>query len=329
MKSTALRLIVLAVLTAIAAALSFGYLGRIHLALDSFSHFRVHLAVLMLFLVPILLLMRFRMEALFAIALGGLSLGTTLWEGAAATPSGVSSNQSGPVYRLLHLNVYYRNQQPEAVLSLIGELKPDIVTLNEVTRAWHEKLSLLEHTYPYSMFCPKPRDVGGTAVLSRRPFAQGFHPKCAAKGDVAHLRYDFSGQSVDILAVHLGWPWPFHQQHQLPRILPLMNDVGPTAIIAGDLNSAPWSYSARALAGAAGSTILRGAGSTYLHEFAPDWMRSSIGLPIDHVMTKGAVIPRKLESTYGGNSDHLPLLFEFSLLPEEKPAEIRQALVNR
>lgn len=328
MKSTVFRLIVLAALTGIAAALSFGYLGRLHPALDSFSHFRVHLAVLLLILVPVLLLVRLRIEALFAVLLGGLTLGTTLWEGAGATPAHASGAVAGPVYKVLHLNVYYRNERQDAVLSLIGEVRPDVVMLNEVSARWHEKIRLLEGAYPYTLICPKPDDLGGTAILSRRPFATGFHPQCGARGDVAHLRYDFGGQAVDMIAVHLGWPWPFHQQKQMPRVLPLMREVGPTAILAGDLNSAPWSYSARSLADAAGARILRGLGSTYLHRIAPDWLRRTIGLPIDHVMVKGAVVPVKLQTIEGGNSDHLPVLFEFTLLPEEKPAEVRQAAVR-
>jgi endonuclease/exonuclease/phosphatase (EEP) superfamily protein YafD len=295
MNSTVFRLIVLAALTGIAAALSFGYLGRLHPALDSFSHFRVHLAGLLLILVPVLLLVRLRIEALFAVLLGGLTLGTTLWEGAGATPAHASGAVAGPVYKVLHLNVYYRNERQDAVLSLIGEVRPDVVMLNEVSARWHEKIRLLEGAYPYTLICPKPDDLGGTAILSRRPFATGFHPQCGARGDVAHLRYDFGG---------------------------------PTAIIAGDLNSAPWSYSARSLADAAGARILRGLGSTYLHRIAPDWLRRTIGLPIDHVMVKGAVVPVKLQTIEGGNSDHLPVLFEFTLLPEEKPAEVRQAAVR-
>lgn len=53
------RLAVLAALCGIAGAIAFGYLGRLHPALDSFSHFRIHLAVGMLALVVPLLVLRF------------------------------------------------------------------------------------------------------------------------------------------------------------------------------------------------------------------------------------------------------------------------------
>lgn len=315
----------LAGLTAIAAALSFGYLGRLHPALDSFSHFRVHLAVLLLLMLPVLLLLRLRIEALFAAALGLATLGQTWMEGSRDSVVPPSQPVAGAVYKLLQLNIFHLNPTPEAVISLIGEVRPDVVTLNEVSSRWYEKLALLEAAYPHTIICEKPRDIGGAVIMSRRPFATGFHPLCGANGTVAQLRLDFAGQDVDIAAVHLGWPWPYHQQHQVPEVAQALRHVGPTGIVVGDLNAAPWSHAAKTLAAGAEARILRGIGPTYFHGEAPLWMRKYLGLPIDNVMVKGAVVPLSVRTIDGGNSDHAPVLLEFTLLPEEERANVLQA----
>lgn len=317
--SIALRLFALAFLTATAAALTFGYLGRLHPALDSFSHFRVHLAVLMALTVPFLLILKLRVEALFAAALAVATLGQTFWAGRDTAALAATTDATGATYRLLQLNVYHLNQKPEAVLSLIGEVKPDVVTLNEISLRWKDRLAAIEAAYPYQTICSRPHNVGSVAILSRRPFAAGFHPYCAADGAMAHVRLDFGGRPVEVVAIHLGWPWPYDQQWQAPKVAALLGQVGDTAILAGDLNAVPWSHTARQIEAGAQARILRGIGPTWLFGELPAWLRKSAGLPIDNVMVKGKVTPIRAGAMEGGNSDHLPVLLEFMLEPEDGP----------
>ena len=58
----ALRLLALAAVSGLGAALTFGYFGRLHFAFDSFSHLRLHFAGLLLLLVPVLAALRLRAE---------------------------------------------------------------------------------------------------------------------------------------------------------------------------------------------------------------------------------------------------------------------------
>src|SRR5690606_37001389 len=118
-----------------------------------------------------------------------------------------------------------------------------VLTLNEVSASWRQKLVLLKAAYPHSIICPAPSHVGGVAILSRRPFAQGFEPYCADRGAFAHARLDIGGNILDVATLHLGWPWPFEQPWQLPHLTPFLGAVADTAIIAGDLNAVPWSRS--------------------------------------------------------------------------------------
>lgn len=325
--SIILRLLAVTTLLGIAAALAFGYLGWIHFAFDSFSHLRIHLAAgLLVCGVPLLAFLRYWPETIFAVLFGATAIVQTVGlSGQAMHVNAAAAGHDSSVYRLIQLNLRYDNPTPNEVFSMIGREKPDIVTLNEVSAYWVEKLAVLKGAYPYQLICPPPAYIGGSAILSRRPFADGFTPECGDRGSYGHVILDMNGRRLEVAAVHLGWPWPFAQPWQVPRMEPLLADIGDTAIVAGDLNAVPWSQTAQRVARASGTEILRGVGPTYLDRRLPAWMRPTMGLPIDHMMVKGGIVPvnvRKLEAV---GSDHLPLLFEFMLLPQEQPAVVLQA----
>ena len=322
------RLAALAMVAGLGAALGFGYLGRLHPAFDSFSHLRLHLAGLLLLAAPVLLVLRLRAEAAFALLLGLAAPAQTValppW--ADDEPGIAAAGETAAHYSLLHLNLRYDNATPEAVLSLIGRTRPDVMTLTEVSGMWAQRLALLEAAYPHRVICPQPSFIGGTAILSRRPFAAGSAPWCGNRGAFAHAHVDLGGRAVEVVALHMGWPWPFEQPWQLPRVEPLLRDIGGTAIVAGDLNAVPWSRTAKRLAAAAEARILRGIGPTWLDRRLPAALIRWIGLPIDNVMVKGAVAPTALATLEDVGSDHLPVLLEFGLSPElDRPGETLRA----
>lgn len=308
-----LRLAALALVTAAAAALSFGYLGYLHGAFDSFSHFRIHIAAGLILLAPLLWLLAFKVEAVFAVLFGATAIATTLsWQTLPEVTTAQATHSGGPVFRLLHLNLRFDNASPEEALSLIGRVRPDVITLNEVSAMWEERLRPLEAAYPHQVICPPPAAIGGVAILSRRPFAEGTAPKCYDRGSLAIASIDFAGRVADVAALHLGWPWPFEQPWQIPHLVGPLATLGETAALAGDLNSVPWSHSVRRIAAAGGLRVLRGIGPTWLVGVAPDWLRRFAGLPIDNVMVKGGVVPLALRRLEDVGSDHLPVLLEFT-----------------
>lgn len=315
------RLAVLAALCASGAAIGFGYLGRLHPAFDAFSHLRLHIAAVLVVLAPILLALRLRVEAAFALLLGVAAIAQTVW---LDIEPGIASveTRGEPVYRLLHMNLRFDNPTPETALSLIGETRPDVVTLAEMSDMWRTKLASLEATYPHRLICSQPSRIGGVAILSRRPFAQGFEPRCGDRGSFANIRLDLGGREVGIATLHMGWPWPFEQPWQLPRLTPLLESVGDTAIIVGDLNATPWSEAARRVAEAGGAQILRGVGPTWLDRRLPDAWRSRIGLPIDNLMLKGGVTAASLRTLDNPGSDHLAILLEFSVAAQQEQGEV-------
>ncbi len=111
------------------------------------------------------------------------------------------------------------------MLSLIGRVRPDVVTLNEVSPMWADKLVLLSSAYPYRTVCTIDNHAGGVAILSLRPFAEGTEGKCLEGGTFATATVDLGGRLVEIGALHLHWPWPFSQSYQIDNITPLLAET--------------------------------------------------------------------------------------------------------
>lgn len=315
-----LRLALLAAALLVSMPLVAGFLGGFHPAFDSFSHFRAHLAAILAVCAIAMLATRGWVEGVLALAFASGAFLTTqprLTDLVLPSVHAAIQPTSGDraTYRLIQLNLYYENWDPGAVLSMIGREKPDVVTLNEVSPEWAGRLELLRSAYPYSIVCPVTKTIGGVAVLSRRPFAEGRDPQCFDRGSMAVVPVDFGGRIVEIVALHLGWPWPFGQNWQVGNVSPILARVEGPALLAGDLNSAPWSRTARRIAAAGNFAQLPVVGISWLHRAFPDWLRFA-GLPIDQAMAKGVDIHTARTIAPVG-SDHLPILVEFSLPPQE------------
>lgn len=332
-KPTVLTTVSLLLTLCLAMPLAAGYFGHIHRALDAFSHLRVHLAILMM-------VTALPMIAGDFIKLGAVAIGAGLLAIASASASvpipelGMkygplyADNGDAAVYRLLQINLRYDNPDTAAVLSLIGRVRPDVITLDEVSASWKQRLKVLAAAYPHGIVCPFPNGLWGVALLSRRPLADATEPFCDRRGAYAVATVDFGGRQTQVAAIHLGWPWPFEQAWQITGLSPYLAKLGDTALLAGDLNAAPWSYSVRRIAEAGGLTLMPSPGPTWLERHLPRFL-SFTGLPIDQVMAKGDVMVHSIGKLEDVGSDHYPVLVEFSLRSKPRaPDEKATALVS-
>lgn len=314
----------------LALTLAAGFFGAVHPALDSFSHFRAHLAVLMgIAALPLFATRFLKVGSVFVLA-AILAFATT----SGTVPVAGLGIKYGPlhpvdperpVYKMVQLNLRYNNRTPERVLSMIGRIRPDVVTLEEVSDPWAEKLELLKAAYPYSILCSYPNGFFGVAILSRRPFADGTSPTCDRRGALAVATVNFGGTSADIAALHVGWPWPFPQYREIGGLTPYFGKIRETAIVAGDLNAAPWSQATARVAWAGGLTLMPSPGATWFPFGVPEFLRFA-GLPIDNVFAKGNVEIHSIRTLDPVGSDHLPVLVEFSLKPKAAEPELKTDL---
>jgi endonuclease/exonuclease/phosphatase (EEP) superfamily protein YafD len=98
--------------------------------------------------------------------------------------------------------------------------------------------------------------------------------------------------------------------------MPHLAKLGRTALLAGDMNAAPWSAAVARVAEAGGLTLVPSPGATWLSRRLPDSFRS-FGLPIDQVFSKGDVQVNSVRALEDSGSDHRPVLVEFSIRPAE------------
>ena len=308
-------------MTAFSAALLAGFFGALHPAFDSFSHFRMHLSLLTALLALPLLASSYRLQAVAALVFAVACFATTIGALPRLSPQAVAKPTDRMVYSLLQMNLRFNNPTPKKVLSMIGRTNPDVITLDEVSGMWATELGYIKDAYPYRILCDYPNGVFGVALLSRRPFAAGTAPHCEPRGAMAIATIDFGGIPVDVAAIHLSWPWPKEQYWQIGELAQPLAALGESAIMAGDCNAVPWSAAVRRVARLGGLTLMPSAGPTWIHRTLPDFLRRYAGLPIDQVFSKGGVTilsSSRLEDT---GSDHLPVLVEFTLRPDDKPQD--------
>lgn len=314
------------------AALGLGFLGSLHPAFDTFSHFRLHLAALMAVGGVLLIGARMRREGLAALSLAACSVIVTpgALPGLGGSRAALASDTTGDraVYRLLHLNARFDNKEPERFLSLIARTRPDVVTVNEVSAMWRGRLAALAAAYPHSVICPARGAVGGVAILSRRPFSGAAEAECLAGGTLALARVDLGGRAVTVAALHLYWPWPFEQPDQVEEIAGHLDGLPEEAVLAGDFNAARWSRAVARIAEAGRLRDVGPVGASWLPRALPDALRRAVGLGIDHVLAGDGIAVERLQRADDAGSDHLPVLMEFWLPAGSAPSGDRSKIVE-
>ena len=86
-------------------------------------------------------------------------------------------------------------------------------------------------------------------------------------------------------------------------------------ILAGDFNSTAWSYSLRSFVTANGfvrETLNMLTFPMSWHYFGA-WRDTVPFLPLDHVMTRGGLTVHDIHTGHPTASDHLPVVFTFSV----------------
>ena len=294
------------VAAALAVAVTLAAFGKYDWRLDLFSHWRLHYVGAAGILLPILLFRRRHLSALVAMSVLLLNV-ASLRSAVSATDQAGPDSPAVPGsrhVRLVHFNVLFSNESFAATLDWLQQVKPDVVVLSEFTERWGGAIGPLKAELPHCVEDPDD-EGGGIALCSRYPFREssryrvGDRPKSAVRVKLA-----VDGGEVTVIAAH---PWPpttgwkaREQKHYLAFLESLMRQVNGPLIVAGDLNTTPWSHLYTEFVEAGGLTE---------RQALPTWPAAFgfLGIPIDHVLGRAVTI--KAVST-GPNlgSDHRPLL---------------------
>ncbi|MCG6857087.1 MAG: endonuclease/exonuclease/phosphatase family protein, partial [Salaquimonas sp.] len=297
----------------LAAGIAVGFFGFVHPFFDTIANFRLHFSVGLLVLAA---LWSFRCSKAPSIVFALIGFGGLFTCASGLPLTSYSNVPSGGerVYRLFAMNLLYNNRTPGRVVDAIRQTDPDILYLTEVSEYWLDDIAALRKRFPHFFHCAEWETIGGSVILSRLPIDRSnFY--CGDYASLGQVTIEIEGRKVAAGVVHLRWPWPASGPRQINELEPRLKQIGPDALLAGDFNSATWTWAVRRFAKAGDLNLVKGIGPTWGPTLGPDnqtiYWPSRLGLPIDNVMTKGAIRIVSVRRLPRLGSDHLPLLIEF------------------
>lgn len=296
-----------------------------HPLFDSLADIRIPLAFLTIISALPLFLTKYWRKALFPIAFVGVVISLSLNDGGVSPTVGMLESST---FKLLQANLRFDNQTPEKFLALIEKEKPDIITVQEASAKWR---NFFQNNNLRIIGCVADNDrAGATGVilsdsfLSRYGFSSSPIVTCydatTTRGYVAKIKLQGDNPNhlqLDIISVHLAWPWPFGQNLQLDELEngAFRNDLETNIsgrIVAGDFNSVSWSNTVSRIEKLTNTRHVSGIGSTWLSYSFPVPLRPYFGLPLDQILLSENIKLISVKRLAFFGSDHLPVLAEFS-----------------
>jgi len=299
---------------AVAGVTLAGFGGRWHWLLDLTSHFRWYWLLAAAGCLGVAAWRR----RLAAGALAAAAIAFNLWPLLPYWLPDRHGSGGGAPLELVSLNVLADNTDTGRTIAYLRGRGADVVVLLEVNEAWAAALVDLAELYPHRVVEPR-RDKFGVAVLSRWPLGERrvITPADGPPAIVAVVEPE--GSACLLVAAHPPAPisagWSAWRDAQLDAFGSLVAAAGRPAILAGDLNTTPWSAGFRRLVTAGGlRDSARGRG------LQPTWNARRVAprIPIDHVLVSDdiRVVDRRVGPDVG--SDHLPVEARLVLPPAEQ-----------
>ncbi len=288
-----------------------GFLGQRGWLFDLFGQFRVQYLFVLGGLAIVSRIGRQRLQMMMALFFALVNLGMLL-------PYWTISVSAGPTdamtYQALMMNVGWWNDEYEAAASLIASTDADFVLLEELSPEWIDALKQVTIRYPYTNQA-QSRVFHNSVMFSRFPIdsfelmkVEGVNrPFLSAQ---THL----DGQPVTLLGVHSISPknadrWAQRDLH-LQGVADYAAALDGPVLLLGDLNVTSWSPVFRSFTEVSGLENGR-----FGFGIQPTWPTQFplMGIPIDHVLTSPEIKIHDLTTGQSVGSDHLPVLFSFSV----------------
>jgi endonuclease/exonuclease/phosphatase (EEP) superfamily protein YafD len=200
---------------------------------------------------------------------------------------------------------------------------PDIVAFQEYFPEQRGRLhDMLIERYPYFALCTggKRANIG---LYSRLPFSHRDDGACRETATpqqrTSRIVASFTladGTAFTVMTTHLDWPFPVaRQEQQRADLTEAINAITGPLIVMGDMNSTPWSYAMRRMVSE--TSVERQTRNLITYPLAvggdDGLMRTIPFLPLDQVLTRDGVEVHELHAGPDTGSDHLPVVFTFSV----------------
>ena len=323
----------------VAVGTTLGYMGTYYYVFELASHFKLHLLLTGVILIPFVLYTKKR----FLIVLTLLTFAVNVYEVAPWYIKPVhAAEHVGEGFTLVSANVKFNSENKNGLLSYIQTVAPDIVFLQELDPKWSEVINTLKETYHYS-FIVDYGDEFGIGILSKFPLGNlyeinvmPFHsPSLEA---IATLD---DGTRIKLITIH---PMPpiskelfEHRNAMFEEVALRIKNSTEDVLLAGDFNTTMWSPQYKKLVSEAGlRNLSKGFGlhgtwpigranyTNFLNakeggksgtDFIPSWLvyNHPIKLPIDHVLVRGNIIVKNISAGPDIGSDHLPIMAELQI----------------
>lgn len=279
-----------------------GLLARRGWPFELMVHFRPHLAGVLLACAAAFSWHGRGTEAWAALILG-------LWQAWGLWPYLPFQRQRNPgSFEVASVNVRTKNRAFASLCRWLQEARPDVVGLVEVDHEWLQALASLEAVYPHQFANPGDEDHG-LAVLSRWPVQAA---SVARFGDTDRPSLDVTllveGQPIRVLVAHPPPPinpsLTAERDTHLRRMAATARASTVPVVVMGDFNVTPWSPVFQEMLRTGGlRDTRRGMG------LLPTWPAPlrGLGIPIDHILVTGGLVPVRAQAGPPIGSDHLPL----------------------
>jgi len=154
---------------------------------------------------------------------------------------------SGQTIKLLQFNLWEHNLAPEETAAWIAEQDADVVVLEEANDRSARIPVLLKAQYPFQTSCAPPRPCSTTILTKVKPSAAAGLSAPPSRLSGAWVTLGEGEKAFTVAGVHYTWPVPpGAQQHQSARLAAFLDEFDHhSLIVAGDMNSTPWSFALR------------------------------------------------------------------------------------
>lgn len=304
---------ILVVIPALAlAALSLAaFAGQWVWWLDVLANFRAQYVVALALLGLVIMLSRWRKSGYIVLGVALVNLIVVLPLYIGSPPEARADAES---IRVMSFNLLSTNESYSEVIDYIETVDPDLVLLHEASRPW--EVAMESASLDYEIIRPRSDDlIFGTLVLVRgseiTAVSHGF-----AAGNPRSVELDYNppgwSTSLEVLGTHPLAPTDQERADLRDAQIAFAGEWASRRsgafIVAGDLNSTPWSWPFRRLMDTAG--VYNSQIGFGLQPSFPATSSLLLRVPIDHLLYSDGleVTGRQLGPALG--SDHFPLVVD-------------------
>ncbi len=285
--------------------------ARLHWALELFSHFRWQYVVVAAATIPLAWASGQRALAIACIGAFAIHAYALVEQRFAAAERGAGATRP---LRIASFNVFYLNDEYDALIDYALRVSPDVLCLYETTADWQRGLTPLTSRYAFSLFAGDgPRS--GIACMSRIVPIRVVPPT----NDVGlapwmELELESRGVRFTLIATHLALPLGPRgsgaRNRQLTILARQLRSLVQPVVLVGDFNLTPYSpLSTDFVTQSALRDCSRGRPllPTWPTWFAPLW------IPIDRCFVSRDIGLVRYATGPALGSDHYPLVIDFRL----------------